>query len=146
MTLSTAGMSLGSFALGVALTAGVLGATTGAGATEDDSDTVAVARSGGVPACYDKRTGALRVLISGRCKASETRIVIGEPGPRGPQGPQGATGPAGRDGNDCPHTSTIYAPTSMYGWDRYTGKSSWGFDTSFYAATSSPSGERVCTP
>lgn len=80
-------------------------------------------RSTPVAACYDKQTGAIRVLISGRCKGSEARINLGEPGPAGPPGPQGpagatgAQGPAGRDGTSCPRTTTLYAPTSSWDWE-----------------------------
>ncbi len=54
-----------------------------------------------VTTCYNKKTGALRYLVKGKCKKSETTLSIGQVGPQGPagtSGAQGATGPAGLDG------------------------------------------------
>ena len=48
--------------------------------------------------CYDKRSGALRILQSGSCTAKETAISWNEVGPQGSPGPQGDTGPQGEKG------------------------------------------------
>ena len=57
-------------------------------------------------ACAKKKTGALRVLRTGkRCKKAERRITLiarstpGAPGPAGQQGPQGAAGQPGSNGS-----------------------------------------------
>jgi hypothetical protein len=55
------------------------------------------ASSGVISACYDKRTGALRVIHAARktCRSGEARLtwnqrgVPGSAGPAGPMGPQG---------------------------------------------------------
>lgn len=53
--------------------------------------------------CYDKKTGALRVVASlSSCKNGETSITWNQVGPKGdtgPQGPQGAQGPQGLKGD-----------------------------------------------
>lgn len=143
-------------ALNVALLAAVgvlvalLVATPAAGsdALREVYATDATGRSAdGVPACYSTKTGAIRVLVSGRCARTEKRIVLGTPGPQGPQGlqgPQGAVGPQGPQGEvgiqgpkgdsgpagpQGPAGSAgcqwreIYAPTSNFldlGWNSYT--------------------------
>lgn len=70
----------------------------------------------GVVACYAKKTGAIRVLVSGKCSRSEARITLGGTGPQGPMGPQGpagaqgpvgAQGPQGPAGKDAPAGRTI---------------------------------------
>jgi len=70
----------------------------------------------GVVACYSKTTGAIRVLVSGRCLRTETRISLAGPGPQGPvgpagpagpQGPVGAQGPQGPAGKDAPVGRTV---------------------------------------
>jgi hypothetical protein len=54
-----------------------------------------------VTTCYNKKSGALRYLVKGTCKKTETTLSIGQVGPQGPAGAtgaQGATGPAGAAG------------------------------------------------
>src|SRR5438046_811398 len=54
--------------------------------------------SNAVNACYSKKTGAVRIITSGRCKSAEYAITwnksaagqAGKPGPPGPHGPAGA--------------------------------------------------------
>lgn len=134
----------------VAVLVALLVATPAAGsdALGEISATSAAERSAeGVPACYNTNTGAIRVLVSGRCTRAEKRIVLGTPGPQGPQGlqgPQGAVGPQGPQGEagiqgpkgDSGPTGPqgpagsagcqwreIYAPTSNVldlGWNSYT--------------------------
>ncbi len=59
---------------------------------------------GTIYACYDKRTGVLRVIDRDRdegCRRGETPLkwnVEGPRGARGPRGPQGDAGPAGPTG------------------------------------------------
>lgn len=84
------------------LTASTAGADTQAAATPR-SET-------GLAACYSKKTGDVRILVSGSCLRSETRIQLGAPGPQGPAGaagPMGPQGPAGPAGNDAPVGRTI---------------------------------------
>ena len=116
MQMRMAAFGVGTFVAGMIAGGALLAAPA---ATGEEAAT----RSTPVTACYDKQTGAIRVLISGRCKASEARIALGAPGPAGPAGPQGppgatgAQGPAGRDGTSCPRTTTLYAPTSSWDWE-----------------------------
>ncbi len=68
---------------------------------------VTASRSDGtsVTTCYNKKSGALRYLVKGKCKKSETTLNIGQVGPQGPagtSGAQGATGPAGAQGATGP--------------------------------------------
>jgi type VI secretion system secreted protein Hcp len=57
---------------------------------------------GSIDGCYNKLTGALRVIDSAEdCRSLETSIQWSQRGPAGPQGipgPQGDTGPAGPQG------------------------------------------------
>ena len=143
-------VAIGAFALG--LTFGPNLTSQGVSAHESmGSGTVQPRAAQGVPACYDKKTGALRVLTAGACKRTESRLNLGQPGPAGPTGargpagpagpagpigpagpqgargntgPQGLTGPAGPAGSDvkdCPRTATIYAPTLLL--------SGWGWNS-----------------
>lgn len=143
----------------VSFAAGVIAASflLSGGAVASSSSAIVQPRSEGVPACFDKKTGALRVLVTGgRCKANESRLTIGEPGPAGPQGPQGPVGangaaglqgPAGqngRDGTSCPRTTNLYAPTSS--WRFFSVQTGSYTSTRWYALESSPWGQRVCTP
>ena len=153
MEKTTALVGIGAFSAGAMLTASLLGG----GGVSASERTGLQPRDGGVAACYDKKSGAIRVLVTaGRCKASEARITLGEPGPAGPQGPQGPAGaqgstgpqgPAGRDGRDgtsCPRTLTLYAPTSS--WSYFSVQTSTYSSTKWYALYSSPWGQRVCAP
>lgn len=66
-----------------------------------------------VTACVNKKSGALRVLKSARCKSSETTVSWNAAGPRGlrgPKGDRGARGPAGSvtiNGSKCAETQYI---------------------------------------
>jgi hypothetical protein len=76
----------------------------------------------GIPACFNKKSGAIRVLVAGGCSKSETRLALGLPGPageRGEAGPQGPPGPQGPSGIGCSpeYQRTIWAP-----WDRFRWK------------------------
>jgi hypothetical protein len=54
-----------------------------------------------VTTCYNKKSGAMRYLVKGVCKKTETTLRVGQVGPQGPagaNGAQGATGPAGAVG------------------------------------------------
>jgi hypothetical protein len=51
-----------------------------------------------VTTCYNKKSGALRYLVKGTCKKTETKLSIGQVGPQGPAGASGATGSAGAAG------------------------------------------------
>lgn len=91
------------------LTANVAGAA-------DTSTEVTPRSDAGVPACFSKKTGAVRVLVSGSCLRSENRIQLGAAGPQGPAGPQGAAGaqgpvgpqgPEGPAGKDAPVGRTV---------------------------------------
>lgn len=48
-----------------------------------------------VVVCASKSTGALRYSKSGACRATETKLTLGQEGPAGAPGATGATGPAG---------------------------------------------------
>ena len=58
------------------------------------SSTSAYADGGSISACYNKKTGALRVAVK-KCSKSEQPITWNNSGPQGPAGPQGPTGPQG---------------------------------------------------
>lgn len=51
-----------------------------------------------VTTCYNKKSGALRYLVKGKCKKSERVLSISRVGPQGAAGATGATGPAGPAG------------------------------------------------
>jgi hypothetical protein len=92
---------LGMVALLVGLLAAgpAFGSGGGSEGASDAASGPAVSRAAtGVPACYSKKTGALRVLVSGTCSKAEARLTLGEPGPAGPQGAAGPVGPAGPQG------------------------------------------------
>lgn len=57
--------------------------------------------SGVIHGCYDSKTGALRVIDTGKgqtCAKSETALTWNQAGPQGAQGPAGPEGPAGTNG------------------------------------------------
>jgi len=51
-----------------------------------------------VTTCYNKKSGALRYLVKGKCKRSERVLSISRVGPQGSAGATGTTGPAGPSG------------------------------------------------
>jgi hypothetical protein len=51
-----------------------------------------------VTTCYNKKSGAMRYLVKGTCKKTETTLRVGQVGPQGPVGASGATGPTGAAG------------------------------------------------
>lgn len=58
-----------------------------------------------VTTCYNKKSGAMRYLVKGVCKKTESTLKIdnvGTPGATGQAGPIGATGPAGATGPTGP--------------------------------------------
>lgn len=61
-----------------------------------------------VTTCYNKKSGAMRYLVKGTCKKSETRLSVGQIGPQGPAGATGATGAAG--GNGYSVGLSVYSP------------------------------------
>lgn len=58
-----------------------------------------------VTTCYNKKTGAMRYLVKGACKKSETKLSISQVGPQGPAGATGATG-----GNGYSVGLSVYSP------------------------------------
>lgn len=52
-----------------------------------------------VVVCASKSTGALRYSKAGSCRATETKLTLGQEGPAGATGATGATGPAGPAGS-----------------------------------------------
>ena len=89
----------------VALLVGLLAAGPALGSDAESATpslTVSSRETPAVPACYNKKTGVIRVLVSGKCSKAEVRLLLGQPGPQGPQGPQGATGPQGPQGAPGP--------------------------------------------
>src|SRR5690349_5542269 len=52
--------------------------------------------TGVIRACYDTKSGALRIASS--CRTTERAIDWNRHGPAGPVGPRGATGPVGPTG------------------------------------------------
>lgn len=52
-----------------------------------------------VVVCASKSTGALRYSKAGTCRATETKLTLGQEGPAGATGATGATGPAGPAGS-----------------------------------------------
>jgi hypothetical protein len=110
--------------MAVALLAWLL--TAKAAEAEERSAPVTSPRSSGVDACYDRKTGSLRILTSRACAKKEGKIVIGAPGPQGPQGApgaqglqglQGPAGPQGPAGKDAPagRSVTFTFLTSSFG-------------------------------
>jgi hypothetical protein len=64
-----------------------------------------------VTTCYNKKTGAMRYLVKGTCKKSETRLSVGQIGPQGPAGATGATGATGAaGGNGYSVGLSVYSP------------------------------------
>lgn len=58
---------------------------------------------GEITACYDNRSGILRVIDAEegvQCRTSETALTWSQTGPQGPQGIQGPPGPPGPPGED----------------------------------------------
>jgi len=55
-----------------------------------------------VTTCYNKKSGALRYLVKGKCKKTERTLSISQTGPQGPAGATGTTGPAGAVGATGP--------------------------------------------
>jgi hypothetical protein len=51
-----------------------------------------------VTTCYNKKTGAMRYLVKGVCKKTESTLKIDNVGTPGATGPAGATGAAGGTG------------------------------------------------
>lgn len=161
--LKSALVGVGAFAIGLSLGPAVFSNTASAVDTNTEA-ALASPRSDGVPACADKKTGALRLLTSGRCARTENAITLGGPGPVGPQGPvgpegptgpqgpagpqgpkgdtglQGATGPTGPVGpqgpvgTGCRNTTTITAPSYSSEWNSYTVQTTWG-SSSFRGAS-----------
>ncbi|MFM9085635.1 MAG: hypothetical protein ACKORC_04095 [Acidimicrobiia bacterium] len=60
---------------------------------------VAGAASTSITACAKKPTGELRYAASGVCKASETKLTLGQTGPAGATGATGAAGATGASGS-----------------------------------------------
>ena len=65
-----------------------------------------------VTTCYNKKTGAMRYLVKGKCAKTESTLRIdkvGTPGAAGATGAQGATGPTGATGATGPAGSPGYS-------------------------------------
>lgn len=85
--------------------AGLLWLSTANAAGADTQGAAEPRSATGLASCYVKKTGALRVLTSGNCLRSETRVELGGQGPQGPTGPAGppgALGPVGPQGPEGP--------------------------------------------
>lgn len=152
---NSAVIGISAFALGLTLGSALLSSTASAGDTQLESSQT-LPRTEGIAACADKKSGALRMLVSGRCTRTETRVTLGGPGPAGPQGPAGpegpvgpagpagpqgpkgdvgpqgpvgstgATGPQGPAGTGCRNTISIAAPSYSSEWNSYTVQTSYG--------------------
>jgi hypothetical protein len=79
---------LGSFCIGVVVTAASIGAVSFVSASSDST----------ITACAHKTTGAMRLLKKGNCKRSEVRLTWNQQGLQGPEGPQGVQGESGPQG------------------------------------------------
>lgn len=156
-------VGISAFALGLTLGSAVLSNTASADSTWVESSP-SNPRSEGIAACANKKTGVLRMLVSGRCARTETPVILGGPGPAGPQGPvgpegpvgpmgpsgpqgpkgdvgpqgpigsTGATGPQGPAGTGCRNTISIAAPSYSSEWNSYTVQTSYG-SSSFRGAS-----------
>lgn len=65
-----------------------------------------------VTTCYNKKTGAMRYLVKGKCAKTESTLRIdkvGTPGAAGATGAQGAAGPTGATGATGPAGSPGYS-------------------------------------
>ncbi len=62
------------------------------------AQTPTLASAQAIHACYNKKTGALRLLEGGRCKRHEGALTWGLTGPAGDKGPAGPAGPRGPEG------------------------------------------------
>ena len=89
-------------ALGIAMAAALLASITTFGLTQavafDEPVGLSSAIAADTPqirACANRKTGALRLLASGKCRQGERLVVWSQ---AGPEGPQGEAGPAGVDG------------------------------------------------
>lgn len=99
-------------ALGIAVAAALLASVTTFGLTQavalDQPVGLSSAIAADTPqirACANRKTGALRLLTSGKCTRQEQLVVwsqSAEPGPPGPSGPTGSTGPTGPVGPSGP--------------------------------------------
>lgn len=99
--------------------------------------TTSAESAGGTKFCADKKTGIMRYLSYGVCKASERLITLGAQGTTGPkgeiglagpqglQGPQGDQGPKGEDGISFPQTAASMvdpdAPLKLLAMSASTG-------------------------
>jgi hypothetical protein len=101
---------LGTFALGVMITAVSLGAVT----------YVNAAGNATIKVCANKTTGAMRYLSKGSCKKSEKALTWNQMGPQGLSGNNGAdgakgeTGPKGETGA-TPDVATFAKKTEVIG-------------------------------
>jgi Collagen triple helix repeat (20 copies) len=84
------------------------------------------AGSGSIHACYNKRTGVLR--IASHCKRSERAVSWSKVGPQGPRGQRGAAGRNGSNGAKgangaagAPGTAGAAGPSDVYADGRATG-------------------------
>lgn len=65
--------------------------------------------------CVNKKTGVVRVITSGSCKATETFVAVGlsgEQGEMGPAGPAGPAGPQGEPGLTFPETAASFTDST----------------------------------
>jgi hypothetical protein len=83
---------IGSFAIGVMVTAVSVGAVSIVNASGDAT----------IKACANKATGVLRYLSKGSCAKTETALSWNQVGPQGAQGPAGVTAQAGATGERGP--------------------------------------------
>lgn len=79
---------IGTFTLGVVITAVSVGAVSFVNAAGDAS----------IKACANKTTGAMRYIAKGSCKKTETLLSWNQMGPQGTPGSTGATGTKGETG------------------------------------------------
>jgi len=83
---------LGTFTLGVIITAVSVGAVSFASATGDAT----------IQACANKKTGAMRYISKGGCRSTETALSWNQRGPQGVPGSTGAKGDTGARGDIGP--------------------------------------------
>jgi hypothetical protein len=123
---------LGTFALGVMITAVSLGAVTYVNAASDVT----------IKVCANKTTGAMRYLSKGFCKKSEKALTWNQMGPQGLNGENGADGAKGETG---PKGETGATP-DIATFAKKTEVISKSFTSATIPSTPIPSDNKVLVP